>query len=208
MMCQLDISLVSLLMPVLSFHTDYAQSGDARWSVKRLIEFHQEHHSHLTTQDVYKLFYQAAFGVEHILADSAEATSYLMSELDSVDSVMPGELLLERISLENELVRVNLRPFKALNLSPSLLVQVMFQSARETIPDTLMFYRMWNEFSALVRFGLLKFPSDDVKEWESRIEITVTKPVHHSTENAVSNQPAYRVVRRAIFESAFGQMKE
>ena len=202
------ISFVSLLISFLPSYNAYAQSDDTRWSVKHLVEFHQQQHKDLKVQDVYKLFYQAAFGVEHILADSTEATSYLMSELAAADSSLPGEPLLERISLENELVRVNLRPFKALNLSPPLLVQVMFQSARETIPDTLMFYRLWNEFSALVRFGLLKFPPDDLKERESKSEIAVMKPIHHSTEYGGSNRPAYRVVRRAIFEAAFGEIKQ
>jgi hypothetical protein len=126
--------------------------------------------------------------------------------MSSMDTVILGEPLFERISLDGELVRVNLRPFKALNLDPSLLVQVLFQSARETIPDTILFYRLWNEFSALVRFGLLDFSSEDFMVWNTEVEDGTIIPVHHSREYSISNRPAYRVVRRSVFEEVFGKI--
>lgn len=183
------------------------ESEVSRWSVKKLVEFQQRHHPNLRAQDVWKLFYQATFGVEHILSDSSEVAAYLLNELAPIDSVVAGELLIERISLENDLVRVNLRPFRDLNLSSPLLVKAMFQSARETIPDTMLFYRLWNEFSALVRFGLLKFPLADLKVWDEKVGGGTIEAVHHSTEYVSSNRPAYRVVRRTVFEEAFGRKR-
>lgn len=184
------------------------ESDETPWSVKSLVEFQQHLHPSLTAQDVYKLFYQAAFGGEHILADSAEVDSILLLELGTIDSAMQGEPLLERISLQGEIVRVNLRPFKHLNLSPSLLVKAMFRSASETNPDTLMFYRMWNEFSSLVRFGLLEFPAEDMREWDAKVSTVVAEPVHHSKQYTSANRPAYRVVRRNVFESVFGEVRQ
>jgi hypothetical protein len=183
--------------------TDAEHSG---WSVKQLVEFHQHHHPQLKVQDVFKLFYQAAFGVEHILSDSSEVASYLMGELASLDTTASDEPLLEQISMEGDVVRVNLRPFKVLNLDPSLLVKVMFQSARETIPDTTVFNGMWNEFSALVRSGFLEYPSDDIKAWDTRIVDGNIPPLHHSREYSETNKPAYRVVRRKIFFRIFGKI--
>ncbi len=177
-----------------------------RWSVKELVEFHEHHHPGLKAQDVWKLFYEASFGGGHILVDSAEAVSRLMNELSSRDSSSPGEPLLEPISLSDDVVRVNLRPFRALNLSPSLLVKTVFQSARETMPDTLMFSRLWNEFSSLVRYGFLRFPAEEVRIWGERLEAGVMEVVHHSTEYAVANRPSYRIVRRDVFEKTFGKI--
>jgi hypothetical protein len=206
----LTASLVSILALALHAQLIRAQTNPEppRWSTKTLVEFHQQHHPQLKAQDVYKLFYQSAFGVEHILADSADVTAYLVNELSSIDTAIPGEPLLEQISLEGGLVRVNLRPFKALNLDPLLLVKVMFLSARETIPDTILFYRLWNEFSALVRFGILKSPFDDIKEWDANIAEGGIKPVHHSLEYSSVNKPAYRVVRRKAFETALGKISQ
>ena len=196
----------SLILLIFSIHPTYSQSE--RWGVKRLVEYHQQVHPQLQAQDVYKLFYQASFGVEHILSDSAEVVQYLFTELASVDTPFAGEPLLERISLEDDLVRVNLRPFKALNLGPRLLVQVMAQSAHETNPDTILFYRQWNEFSALVRFGVLKFPLEDLNVWLATIEGGSVKPVHHSSKYSFAHRPAYRVVRRKLFEEVFGKTKQ
>jgi hypothetical protein len=215
--CLVLLFASSIQIQLLQAQTD---SDPPRWSTKTLVEFHQRHHPHLKAQDVYKLFYQSAFGVEHILSDSAGVTAYLMNELSSIDTAIPGEPLLEQISLDGELERVNLRQFKALNLDPLLLVKVMFLSARETIPDTLLFNRLWNEFSALVRFGLLKFSSDDLKMWLARldgarevvgdaeVEGGTIVPVHHSSEYSIVNRPTYRVVRRSVFKEAFGKISQ
>lgn len=178
------------------------------WSVKELIEFQQQHHPRLGAQDVYKLFFEAAFGVGHVLADSSAAVSELMDELASVDSTSSGELLLEPISLYQDVVRVNLRSFKALNLNPSLLVKVMFQSARETLPDTLLFTRLWNEFSSLVRYGMLRFPADEVRVWNAKVEAGSIEAVHHSPEYTAADRPAYRVVKRDLFEAIFGKISQ
>ena len=125
------------------------------WSVKRLVEYHQQLRPQMQVQDVYKMLYQANFGVEHILTDTAGVRTYVLEELALMDTTDRSEPLLERISTSGEMVRVNLRPFKAMNLNPEALLQLMYRSAVETRPDTLTFYREWNEFCELVRYDLL-----------------------------------------------------
>ena len=186
----------------------WAQTEDFHWSVRELLRYQLQLHPVLKAQDVYKLFYQSSFGVEHILSDSASVTTYLLEELSSLDSTNAPEPLIERISLNNDLVRINLRPFKRLNLNPHTLVKVMFESVRKTVPDTLMFYRQWNEFSALVKFEMLDSKADDFDEWNSKVDEGMLEPVHHSRDYAVANKPAYRVVQRSIFETAFGKITQ
>ena len=177
------------------------------WSVKQLVEYHHSIKQSLQVQDVYKLLYQANLGVEHIVSDSAGVLAYLQDELGSLDRSSVNEPLLERISTSGEIVRVNPRPYKALNLDPSFLVELMFQSAAQTRSDTLMFYRQWNEFSGLVRYGLLDFPMAKLKEFDQRIVEGKLDPFHHSEEYGDANKPAYRVVRRALFEEQFGNLE-
>ncbi len=173
------------------------------WSVKRLVEYHQHLRPSLQVQDVYKMLYQAHFGVEHFLTDSTAVRSYLRDELASLDTIRSDEPLLERISTQGDVVRVNLRPFKALNLPMDTLVQLMFQSASTFQPDSLNFSREWNEFCDLVRYDMLKFPLSDVKEWAARVQPDGVQPVHHSDIYSKASKPAYRVVERALFESRF-----
>lgn len=178
-----------------------------RWGVKRLVEVHQQSRPLMQVQDVYKLLYQAHFGVGHLMADSNAARTYLVSEIENISANGPDEPLVERISTSGEMVRVNLRPFKALNLMPDILVETMAKSASEWQSDTLTFYREWNEFCALVRYGLLNSPIDDVNTWDRRIQTGGIEPVHHSEEYSESYHPAYRVVRRTVFESIMAPVR-
>jgi hypothetical protein len=193
-----------LLLGSLAFQLNGTRGGSAeRWSVERLVEYHQQHYRYLGTQDIYKMLYQANFGVEHLLSDSGHVLSYLLGELGSLDTTDRGEPLLERISTDDSVVRVNLRPFKALNLKPDLLVHAMILSARKTMPDTLHLLKEWNDFVALVRYGIVHFPPREVDEWDNRVAVGPLTAVHHSLDYVRANAPAYRVVRREVFERLF-----
>ena len=176
----------------------------AYWGVMRLVQYEQELHGEAPgAQDIYKMLFQAHFGVEHILTDSAGVSTYLDTELASLGPPRPDEPLLERISQQGDIVRVNLRPFKALNLSGPVLVECMFASAAACARDTLMLYRDWNEFSSMVRFGILRFPVEDLARVDSLL-VNGPVPVHHSQQYAAREHPAYRVVRKDLFERMFG----
>lgn len=175
-------------------------AAEAPRSTKELVEFHQRLRPEMGVQDVLKLLYQGVFGVEHLLTDTAGVHAYLEKELSGLEAVGMGELLTEPVSAHTGLVRVNLRPFKHLNLDPELLVQVMFRSAAETKPDTLMFYRQWNAFFDLVRYGFLKFPMEEAKRWHEIVTGGPPKPVHHTERYRELYHPAYRVVRKAEFD--------
>ncbi len=120
-----------------------------------------------------------------------------------MDTTARSEPLLERISTSGEIVRVNLRPFRAMNLNPQGLIQLMYRSAMETRSDTSMFYREWNEFCSLVRYDLLKFPINEVEEWDARVLGGELQPARHSSQYSQAHKPAYRVVRSSLFESTF-----
>jgi hypothetical protein len=79
----------------------------------------------------------------------------------------------------------------------------MFLSASETKPDTERLYHDWNEFVSLVRCGFSNFPMKDVDEWDARVSSGNLQPVHHSQKYGELYKPAYRVVKRTVFESTF-----
>lgn len=170
------------------------------WSVKQLVEHHVSLKQNLGVQDVYKMLYQANFGVEHLLTDTAGVRSYLLQELASLDSVAGDEPLIERISTDGSMVRINLRPFAKNGLDPEKLITAMYRSAAARGPDTLLFLKQWREFYDLARFGLLKFPTAEAAEFHTRIERGEILPVHHSPAYKESNKPAYRVVLREVYE--------
>jgi len=174
--------------------------ADEPWSVVQLVRFQQHIKKDFGVQDVVKLIYQANLGVEHFLDDSATVSNYLREEMASLDTASCGEALVERISTDDVFARVNLRPFLTLNLPSSLLVESMLESARETRPDTSGFFRQWSEFRRAVKVGLLWFSGEEVDRWESVLRSDGIRAVHHSGGYASANRPAYRVVRRTVFE--------
>ena len=200
-----DMLIVLLFLLSSSACAQMPESEPASWSVLKLVQFHLSIKKNLAVPDVYKMLYQANFGVEHLLSDTAGVRSYLMEEMAAMDTTLEEEALIERISTDGEVVRVNLRPFRKQNLDPELLIRAMFASAAAMKPDTLLFVRQWREFRDLVRYGLLSFPLPAVEELNARIEAGEIVPVHHSERYKFSNSPAYRVVLRRVFERMFGR---
>ena len=176
-----------------------------RWSVVRLVAEQQSVRKEMAVQDVYKLLYQATFGVEHILEDTTAVRLFLEDELAGVESTATGEDLVERISTDDAMVRINLRPFKRLNLPPALIVECMFLSSTAMRPDTGAFLRQWEDFVEAVHAGLLLFPAGDLGAWDARVRGGEIRAVHHSVAYAKANRPAYRVALRRIAEAVFSR---
>ncbi len=190
------------LMAVLSivFSSRFLAQTEAQfWSTKKLVEHHQAIKDSLGPSDVYKMLFQANFGVEHMLGDRSAVRQYLQSEWERLDlTEISGDSLIERISRDDIFVRVNLRPYKRLNLSPDTLVELMFRTVRETQADTTTFIRQWSMFVDLVRYGMVDFSINDVEALDARVMSGDFSPLRHSTSYRNANQPAYRVIRKDI----------
>jgi hypothetical protein len=196
--------VLALLLPLAVTGTARSQDtasvdpGTEPWSVLELLRYQAGFRDSLQARDVYKLLFQASMGVEHLLTDTAAVGAYLEVELAGIDSQGFGEPLLERISPDGGMVRVNLRPFRALNLPPRLLVKAMFASAAETLPDTVVFYSWWATYVSLVHSGVLGPAPADLGEWVERLRGGDLVAAHHSPAYERRNRPAYRVVRRSV----------
>jgi len=179
--------------------------GEDPWSVKRLFEEQYRLGRTLSVQDAYKLLHQECFGPGHLLADTAAAHRLLLEEFAVVDTTVGDEPLVERISTTGLVVRVNLRPFKRLGLSPDSLLSVLIRSSMQVTPDTARFMREWTELLSLVRYGILPPLSGDLKMWEDRVQRGDLAVVHHSPEYVQAYRPAYRVVLREEFFKTLGR---
>jgi hypothetical protein len=201
--CVTGFVLFLIVLPVAT-HSMPAQDtssidpGADRWSVLSLLRYQAGMRTSILARDVYKLLYQASMGAEHLLTDTAGVRAYLAEELSGIDSGFATEPLLERISPDGEMVRVNLRPFRALNLPAESLVQAMFTSAAETVADTALLYRWWDDYSSLVGHGVISPAPEDMVEWDGRVRRGQIGPFHHSEAYEMANRPAYRVVRRDV----------
>ncbi|UCE19024.1 MAG: hypothetical protein JSV84_01365 [Gemmatimonadota bacterium] len=174
--------------------------------MQKLIGEHQSRYENYEVQDVYKLIYQGVFGVAHILEHEEAAWQYLQREYESVEPSVEGPLM-ENISLSGDVIRIHLRPFKASKGSLEKLFEVMVQSAQEIQGSEDEFMSLWDEFNNLVKTGTLSFDSRILEKFDSEMRAARFPPVHHSEGYEEVHRPAYRVVKRVLYERAFGSLR-
>lgn len=173
--------------------------------VESLVREHVRLHRSLGIEDVYKLLFQGVLGVGHILRDNERAWTWLVEEFEGVEAEgFPDEPLLERVSVDGEVVRVNLRPFKRLGLSLKGLFKVMLKSAQRIEEDKERFVELWKRFIKLVREGRLDFDYEHLLEFDGNVKAAGYPAVHHSREYAEVNKPAYRIADRRVYREFFG----
>jgi hypothetical protein len=147
----------------------------------------------MQNEDLYKLVFQAALGNEHLLTDSAMVHDYLIRELESIQA-SAVEPLLEEISADGEVVRLNLRPFKAQQGDHRSLFQAMMQTARtfQKSPEHLEQY--WRDLEQMANSGAMAFDAAAMQSFFREIREKGYPAVHHSAVYAEKYAPAYRVI--------------
>jgi len=174
-----------------NFHfTDYVE----------LIEFHQKIKNNVTIQDAYKLIYQSIFGNSHLLQHVDQARIYLIEEFESIQA-SSEEPLIEPISPQGNVVRINLRPFKRQKKNIDGLFQAMIASARQIAGSVSEIQRVWDEFKQAVAANRLHFDDHGLIGFDHEIQAQHFPAVHHSAAYRMANHPAYRVVHAEVFDN-------
>jgi len=163
---------------------------------------HLERRPLMEAIDVYKLLYQAVFGVGHILGENA--LDRLQEEVKGLKlDTQPEEPLTEDVSPDGTTIRVNLRPFIKEGLYLNSLYLAMKSS--RTDGDTANLLRYWEAFTELVNSGKVKLDKDQVQAVTNRIGPANCPTLHHSEAYRRAYAPSYRVVQRKAFEDMFRQ---
>lgn len=169
--------------------------------VEALITRHLERRPLTTATDIYKLLYQGVFGVGHLLHKDARGRLEMEARTLCLDE-QPEETLIEEVSIDGTMVRVNLRPYLKRDLPLERLYSAMEKSELEE-GRTEEFIEVWKIFKRLVRSGRLRFDEEEVKELDREIENRGCLPRHHSEVYRRAYSPAYRVVKRSVIEWMF-----
>jgi hypothetical protein len=148
-------------------------------------------------EDVYKFVHQAAFGNGHLMTDEATDRQYLVAELASV-AAEDKEPLVDPVTPDGSIVRVNLRPFKARGLDVTKLGDAMIASAKRIQPDRTSFERWWAEVVQASSRRVLPFDAVALQAFASTKQFEGYPAVHHSAVYASRYFPAYRVVLREL----------
>lgn len=175
-------------------------AGDLRAVVRERVLEARRRCPAVTVQDVYKMFYQAVFGVRHLLQDRRGARKYLQSEYDAVAAA--DRPLLEPLSADGEVVRIDLEACKFRGLDLDRLFLAMTESAEAIGGTAQEFAAYWRAFTELIERGDLPYSPAEAREWGQRVPDD-ERPVHHSAAVEESCRPHYRVVKRSILYRVF-----
>ena len=162
-------------------------------NLKKLIHEHIAKRPRMQVVDVYKLLYQGVFGPGHIIGDLA--WSELKNEAETLDiNNYLTEPIVETVSPDNKMVRVNLRPYLRKEYDLKELYNAIKNSCEINPAAALRdFLKSWKIFKDMIEKGELDLPLEDAKKIEG--EADFPKPKHHSEIYQKTYSPAYRVVK-------------
>jgi hypothetical protein len=175
-----------------------------------VILWHTQHKKEMHAFDYYKLVFQSSFGPEHLGNDSTRIFEMLQQEMKEQDTVKTdsSEQLLEPISEDGELVRVNLRPFRDATLPLRSLSQAVYFTAKELKQDTVLFRSRWQNVLELMKEKKISMEEKDLSVInDAFLSKGFIFPMHHSWEYQQANNSSYRVVKRSWFEKLCKKMK-
>lgn len=148
-------------------------------------------------QDLYKLVFQAAMGSRHAGLDSAMARDWLDQEVAGLQPG-PDEAVLDTISADGRMVRVNLRPYLAAGGSRDALLRAFVATARDYQGSEAALRRDLDLAERMADDGLLPFSRADLHAYLEQMRARGYPAVEHSPAYEAAYRPAYRVVLRSL----------
>jgi hypothetical protein len=148
----------------------------------------------MSPRDMYKLLYQGVRGPEHIITSPQAFTEHLAEEWDELD-IAKGDPLWESIRPDCSLLRLNLRPFKALGGDRDELAAACLETGRRSWGTQAELLLAWDHLITACKQNLWPGPSlNEVVAFTSWLEEKGFPPVHHSERYRGLYRPAYRLV--------------
>lgn len=166
----------------------------------QLLAQHMQRHPGMMLQDIFKLIYQGVFGAEHLIKDVARAQLYLRVEWESVSPNLI-EPLLEAVDVDGVVMRLNLRPGKAMGIELEQVWELVYQSAQIKRHHVADFLYLCQQVVELCRTGAVAFPVLEAEKLLQAMAHSHYAPIHHSASYREHNHPAYRVVQQSVLKN-------
>ncbi len=175
-----------------------AQQDDAIAAVEYIAEVYPS--AHLT--DVYKSFFQDAFGPGHLIASRQGAVDGINAELAQMDSSEIPEVPMEAVGFRGQYYRVDLGLVKAGIITVDQLVDAMMEGAEPLKPISVEAWAAdWDEIYQLIRNSGYSFANERAEARTIHDNLEKGDPVgHHSAIFEKLYAPHYRIVRSDVFE--------
>jgi hypothetical protein len=150
--------------------------------------------------DVYKSFFQDAYGPGHLIPDTLHAGMYLSQELQNEN--WPDTLTWQATGIEHDYYRINLVLVKNGTIPRDTLLLAMLESATlARKPEIAEFKKQVNELYEVVKKQRPNLP--DLEKDKAAIDAQLEKGevmMHHSEHYLQTYQRRYRIVHHTVFE--------
>lgn len=147
----------------------------------------------MDVQDLYKLIHQAALGSEHAVHRYEAARHWLQRELNEL-AEGPKEPVIDTISTDGQIARVNLRPYVESGGDLDKLLGAFIRSANEYRGTEDQLCSLWFCAEKLASSGELPYERDAMRAFFEKMKARSFPAVHHSVEYKEAYNPRYRVV--------------
>jgi hypothetical protein len=166
----------------------------------QIIEDQLRRHSAVGIVDLYKVVYQATYGVDHYIKDKVLARKDLQVEWENTERIPAGETLLEMIDPLGELFRVNIRIYKKIGGESNRLFNLFIRTAEEFKKDANRMNRYWHSIMDWAEEDQIPFSKVDLQDFWIEVGQQGFPPVHHSEGYVNANRPSYRVILKRLWE--------
>lgn len=167
--------------------------------VRTAIEQLKRDYPRSTIQDVYKSFYQAHFGAEHMIADTASVYAYLLYEVEVAAEDTVYNPYYEPVGANGAYVRVYLRGINEGLLAEGQLFDAFMRSAKPVEQPQQTWADEWQRIVQAAQDAGMSV-SEEEKDLLTQAAQN-DRAVHHSAAYREAYHPHYRIVRKDIFEN-------
>ena len=166
--------------------------------IRSAVENHLAMYPKAHLQDLYKAFFQAEFGAEHIVADTASAGRYLDRELAIPDH---SQVLYEPVGADSTYYRVHLRAVQEGHITRRQLFDLFVNGVSATDSGQISLWKgKWARILHVIETMDLDLP--DIEPEKAAIDSLLDKgeyAFHHSDAFREAYEPHYRIIRRDLF---------
>lgn len=192
----------ALLVVLLSTLFSCKQSPVDETAIKKAVKAELHRYPEATLQDLYKFFFQGAWGPGHIIKNEQAAADHLDVELRAAKTYNP--ILWQPVGYQHRYYRINLKVVADSLIDRETYLKAFIESANGATPPTLaQWQQQWSQILAVIEsMPEAKRIPDFAKDRSFLNErLSQKKPVvHHSPFFANAYHPHYRIVDKKHFD--------
>lgn len=187
---------LSILLLVISLSV---LASDREKQIRQFVEDELKHYPAARLTDLYKNYFQDAYGPGHLIPDTTRAGAYIDWELQQPDwtDLTPYQSL----GANQDFYRINLLLLKNGTIPRDTLLLAMVKSAHlARNPEMEEWRKEWAEVLLVIKQIRPDLPG--MKADEKLIAKTLSKGevvIHHSKHYEKTYHPHYRIIHRSVF---------